>query len=317
MRTQVLRGRGREAGPVCISLQHPLRPLFSLCPLSCLQSSFSHTLRVSSPICGLSSLKVSPDPALWAPSPTPTSNPNVPPVGVQELSSLPTPAMVYFLFKRCQILTDLSHFTLFHSFVICLLACPSFMRMESPQVLPAHQQPHLTLPTPQAPGSTLNPSQSPRSYCFYTWECRLPPIPSAPANRLCLILGRSNPPVMSYKGLPWPSHTLDPQRFQNTERSGQCMSPNLEFRVCIVSLERSGTMQGRGLEQFSHLLPSDQQDAVLLAVLDLAVDVVQHQQLTPAVLQQCHLVSHLQGRATHKSSWGLAFRVLDGPQLPT
>lgn len=79
-------------------------------------------------------------------------------------------------------------------------------------------------------------------------------------------------------------------------------------------------MQGRGLEQFSHLLPSDQQDAVLLAVLDLAVDVVQHQQLTPAVLQQCHLVSHLQGRATHKSSWGLAFRpfrVLDGPQLPT
>lgn len=43
-------------------------------------------------------------------------------------------------------------------------------------------------------------------------------------------------------------------------------------------------MQDWGLEQFSHLLPSDQQDAVLLAVLDLAVDVVQHQQLTPAVL---------------------------------
>lgn len=47
MRTQVLGGRGREVGPVCISLQHPLRPLFSLCPLSCLQSSFSHTFPVS------------------------------------------------------------------------------------------------------------------------------------------------------------------------------------------------------------------------------------------------------------------------------
>lgn len=60
---------------------------------------------------------------------------------------------------------------------------------------------------------------------------------------------------------------------------------------------------GLGIEQLSHLLPSDQQDAVLLAVLDLAVDVVQHQQLTPAILQQCHLVSHLQGRTMQRSSW--------------
>ena len=33
-----------------------------------------------------------------------------------------------------------------------------------------------------------------------------------------------------------------------------------------------------------HLLPGDQQDAALLAVLDLAVDVVEYQQLAPAVL---------------------------------
>lgn len=175
---------------------------------------------------------------------------------------LPTPAMEYFLSKRCQILTLISRpFTL--SFIhscVCLLTCSSFMRMESLQGLacsPAMAAtPSLTLPTPQGPGSTRNPSQSPWSYFFYMWECRLPPIPSAPANRLCLISGKSNPTVISYKGLPWPSHTLDPQRFQNTERSGQCMSPNLEFRVCRASLERSGTMQDWGLEQIVQSPPA-------------------------------------------------------------
>lgn len=46
-------------------------------------------------------------------------------------------------------------------------------------------------------------------------------------------------------------------------------------------------------EAISHLLASDQQHTVLLAVLQLPVDVVKHQQLTPAVLQQLHLVTHL------------------------
>lgn len=74
-------------------------------------------------------------------------------------------------------------------------------------------------------------------------------------------------------------------------------------------------MQDWGLDQFSHLLSSNQQDAVFLAVLDLAVDVVQHQQLAPTVLQQCHLVSHLEGRIMQRSSQGLS----SGPfsQLPT
>lgn len=35
---------------------------------------------------------------------------------------------------------------------------------------------------------------------------------------------------------------------------------------------------------------------MLLAVLQLPVDVVEHQQLAPAVLQQLHLVAHLQHR---------------------
>lgn len=43
----------------------------------------------------------------------------------------------------------------------------------------------------------------------------------------------------------------------------------------------------------AHLLAGDEQHAVLLAVLQLPVDVVEHQQLTPAVLQQLHLVAHL------------------------
>lgn len=57
-----------------------------------------------------------------------------------------------------------------------------------------------------------------------------------------------------------------------------------------------------------HLLPCDQQDAALLAMLNLTVDVVKNQQLAPAVLQQCHLVGHLQGRGTPgsrvQSCWG-------------
>lgn len=51
-------------------------------------------------------------------------------------------------------------------------------------------------------------------------------------------------------------------------------------------------------EAVSHLLASDQQHAVLLAMLQLSVDVVKHQQLTPAVLQQLHLVTHLKQSGT-------------------
>lgn len=58
----------------------------------------------------------------------------------------------------------------------------------------------------------------------------------------------------------------------------------------------------RGTVGSRHLLPGDQQDAAFLAVLNLAVDVVEYQQLAPAVLQQCHLVGHLEGRGADLTS---------------
>lgn len=49
---------------------------------------------------------------------------------------------------------------------------------------------------------------------------------------------------------------------------------------------------------WTHLLTGDQQHAVLFAMLHLSGDVVQHQQLTPAVMQQLHLVPYLCNTAT-------------------
>jgi len=47
----------------------------------------------------------------------------------------------------------------------------------------------------------------------------------------------------------------------------------------------------------THFLSGDQQQAVLLPMMHLSEDVVEHQQLRPAVMEKLHLVSHLQTRA--------------------
>lgn len=56
---------------------------------------------------------------------------------------------------------------------------------------------------------------------------------------------------------------------------------------------------------------------MLLAMLQLPVDVVKHQQLTPAVLQQLHLVTHLKQSGnspadTHRQHPQLTPTVLQG-----
>lgn len=43
----------------------------------------------------------------------------------------------------------------------------------------------------------------------------------------------------------------------------------------------------------THFLPSDQEQTALFAVQDLSGDDVQEQQITPAAVQQRHLVTHL------------------------
>lgn len=49
----------------------------------------------------------------------------------------------------------------------------------------------------------------------------------------------------------------------------------------------------RSVKSVSHLLSSDQVDAALSAVGHLSTQVIQDQQLTPAALQQNHLILHL------------------------
>lgn len=43
----------------------------------------------------------------------------------------------------------------------------------------------------------------------------------------------------------------------------------------------------------THLLPCDQEQPALFAIEDLPGDDVQQQQITPAAVQQLHLVTHL------------------------
>ncbi len=45
--------------------------------------------------------------------------------------------------------------------------------------------------------------------------------------------------------------------------------------------------------EMTHLLPSDQEQTALFAVQDLSGDYVQEQEITPAAVQQLHLVTHL------------------------
>lgn len=52
-------------------------------------------------------------------------------------------------------------------------------------------------------------------------------------------------------------------------------------------------------EVSSYLLASNQQDAVFLSMLHLSENMIQNQKFRPAVMEQLHLIPHLQEKHTN------------------
>lgn len=63
------------------------------------------------------------------------------------------------------------------------------------------------------------------------------------------------------------------------------------FSLLQITMNKSKKKK-RGAE-ITYLLPSNQEQTALFAIQDLSRDNVQEQQITPAVVQQLHLVTHL------------------------